>query len=91
MILDDADPDEEGARNEDEGAPGDVDTIRIRRNAGPQNTLATLELELERVKSIDTSDLQCDVEDGCCIIEPALRLGSCEQQGVPPAPAQDQP
>jgi hypothetical protein len=85
MILDDDDSDEASARDEAEGVSGDVDTGRIARDASLHHTFATLELALAPTKSIDTSGLWYDV------VEPAPGLGSCEQHGVPSAPAQAQP
>jgi hypothetical protein len=42
-------------------------------------------------QSIDASGPWFDVEEGCYVEEPASRLGSCEQQDVPSAPAQNRP
>ena len=88
MILDD-ESDEAGTGDKAKGAFGDVDNGRIERNASPHNTFATSELAPAPTKSIDTSGPWYDVEDGYRIDEPTPRLGSCEQQGVPSAPAQD--
>jgi hypothetical protein len=85
MILDDDDSDEAGAGDEAEGASGDVATGRVERDASPHNTPATSELASRPTKSSDASSPWYNVE------EPAPRLGPCEQQGVPSAPAQDQP
>ena len=77
MILDDDDSDEAGAGDEAEGASGGVATGRVERDASPHNTLATSELASRPTKSSGASG--------------PPRLGPCEQQGVPSAPAQDQP
>src|SRR6266536_2425361 len=52
---------------------------------------AASELASRPTKSIDTSGPWYDVEEECWIDEPTPRLGSCEPQGVPPTPTQDQP
>lgn len=88
MILDD-DLDEAGARDEAEGASGDVDTGRIDPDASLHNTFATSELASVPTKSMDASGP--DVEEGYYIRELAPGLGSCEQHTVPSAPAQAQP
>jgi len=88
MILDDDDSDKACAGDEAKGAIGDIDTGRVERDASPHNTLVTLELALEPVKSIDASCSWDNAEDGCYIDGPAPGLGSC--QGVPSAPIQDQ-
>jgi hypothetical protein len=54
------------------------------------NTLATSELASRPTKPVDASSPWYDVEEGY-VEEPALRHGSCEQQGVISTPAQDQP
>jgi hypothetical protein len=91
MILDGDEPHGAGAGDEAEDASGDVDTRHIEQDANSHDTLAATELASRPTKSIDTSGPWYDVEEGCWINEPAPRLGSCKQQGVPSAPAQDQP
>ncbi|KAF8847684.1 hypothetical protein BDZ45DRAFT_754641 [Acephala macrosclerotiorum] len=88
VILDDNDSNEAGAVDEAEGTSGDVDAVRIERDASPHNTFATSELASGPTKSIDASGPWYDVEEGCYIKEPAPGLGPCEQQRVPSAPAQ---
>ncbi|CZR65235.1 uncharacterized protein PAC_15135 [Phialocephala subalpina] len=91
VILDDDDSDKASARDEAEGASGDVNTVRTERDASPRNTSATSELASGPTKSIGASGPWYDVEGGCYIEEPAPGLGPCEQQRVPSAPAQAQP
>jgi len=62
-----------------------VEPGHIGRDAGPHDTFATSELASGPAKSIDASGPWYDVEGGRYIEWP------CEQQGVPSAPAQDQP
>ena len=57
MILDDDDLDKVCVRDEAEGAISDIDIRRVERDTSPHNTLITLELVLEPVKSINTSYL----------------------------------
>lgn len=90
IILDD-EPDEAGAGDGAEGASGDVDAGRIGRDASPHNTLATSELASGPTESINALGPWFDVKEGCYVEEPALRLGSCEQQGIISALVQDQP
>ena len=85
MILDDDESDEACAGDKAEGAIVDADTGHIGRDAGPHDTFATSELASGPAKSIDASGPWYDVEGGRYIEWP------CEQQGVPSAPAQDQP
>ena len=85
MILNDDESDEACAGDKAEGAIVDVDTGHIGRDASPYNTFTTSELASGPAKSIDTSGPWYDVEGGRYIEWP------CEQQGVPSAPAQDQP
>jgi len=84
MILDD-ELDEAGTGDKAKGAFGDVDNRRIKRDASPHNTFATSELASGPTKSIDASGPWYDVEEDRYI------EGPYEQQGVPSAPAQDQP
>jgi hypothetical protein len=85
LILDnDDDPDEAGAVGQAEGASGEVDTRRIERDASLYNSLPTSELASASTESIDAPGTWY-------IEEPAPGLGSYEQHGVPPAPAQAQP
>ena len=92
MILDDDDEsDEADAQHEAEHTSGDADARRIKRDASPHNILATSELASRPAKSTDTSGPWWDIEEGRWIDEPAPKLGSCEEQGVPSVPVQDQP
>jgi hypothetical protein len=92
VILDNDDLDKAGAGDKAESASGDVDTRRIKQDVSLHNTFATSELTLGPTKFIDdTSGPWYDIEKGCYIEEPAPELGPCERQGVPSAPAQDQP
>ena len=86
MVLDD---DEADTGDTAEGAC-DIETGCAERDASPHDILATLELASAPTKSLDAVGPWYDVEEGRYIDDPALRLGSCEQQGVPSAPAQDQ-
>ena len=91
MILDDDESDEADTGDEAEGASIDIETKHIKRDPSPHNTFATSEPASGPTKSIDTSGPWYNIEEGYWIDEPTPRLGPCEQQGVTPAPAQDQP
>jgi hypothetical protein len=91
VILDNDDSDEAVARDEAEGASGNVDTGHMERDASLYDSFATSELALTPTESINASGPWYDVEEGRYIEEPALGLGSHERYGVPSAPVQAQP
>lgn len=91
MILDGDQLHEAGARDDSEDATGVVDTGHVEQYTSSHDTIAASELASRPTKSISISGPWYDVEEGCWIDEPAPRVGSCEQQGVPSTPAQDQP
>jgi hypothetical protein len=86
VILDDSDSDsdsdsgEAGAGDEAKGASGDVNTGRVKGDAGPPKTSVISEL-VSGIESIDVSGLWYDIEEGRYIEEPA-------PGPVPSAPAQ---
>jgi hypothetical protein len=78
---------------EDTSSSRDTDTGRVERDTSPHNALATSELASGLAPSISAPSFEkwWDVEEGHYVYEPVLRPGSCEQQGVPTVPTQDQP
>jgi hypothetical protein len=96
MILDDDESDEADTEDEAEDTSDNADNAnvgRIEQDASPHNALATAELALGLAKETDAPRLEewFDLEEDRYVYEPTSGLGSCEQQGVPSAPAQDQP
>jgi hypothetical protein len=92
MILDDDESDEADTEDEAEDTSGDPNAGRIERDASPHNALTTAELAPGLAKATDAPCLEewFDLEKSCYVYEPVSMLGSCEQQGVPSAPAQAQ-
>jgi hypothetical protein len=87
VILDnDDDPDEAGAGGQAEGASGEVNTGRIKRDASLYNTFPTSELASVPTESIDASGPWYDVKEGRYIEELTPGLGSYEQYSVPSTP-----
>jgi hypothetical protein len=65
MILDGDEPHKAGAEDKAEDASGGVNPAYVEQDANSHDTLAASELTSRPTKSMDTSGLWYDIEEGC--------------------------